>query len=110
MNFNKFAYRIVFIVLFLRLFLFNVFLFVCFFSLLFSVSVCVQQATKIKHSTPDKVSQRNLNTDDDIFFDMDGLDTRDSNMPQVTQSDDEDDDDEDFGMDSFMKKDPERCD
>lgn len=30
---------------------------------------------------------------------MDGLDTRDSNMPQVTQSDDDDgDDDEDFGM------------
>lgn len=29
---------------------------------------------------------------------MDGLDTRDSNMPEMTQSDDEDgDDDEDFG-------------
>lgn len=44
------------------------------------------------------MSQRNSNADDDIFFDMDGLDTHDSNMPQVTQSDDEDvDDDEDFG-------------
>lgn len=58
------------------------------------------QAIKIKnHSTPDKVSQRNFNADDDIFFDMDGLDTRDSNMPQITQSDDDDGDgDEDFGM------------
>lgn len=55
------------------------------------------QATKIKHSTPDKVSQRNSNNDDDIFFDMDGLDTRDSHMPHMTQSDDEDVDDEDFG-------------
>lgn len=45
------------------------------------------------------MSQRNSNADDDIFFDMDGLDTRDSNMPQMTQSDDEDvDDEEDFGM------------
>lgn len=45
------------------------------------------------------MSQRNSNADDDIFFDMDGLDTRDSNMPQMTQSDDEvDDDDEDFGI------------
>lgn len=44
------------------------------------------------------MSQRNSHADDDIFFDMDGLDTRDSNMPQMTQSDDEvDDDDEDFG-------------
>lgn len=61
------------------------------------------QTTKIKHSTPDKVSQRNSNADDDIFFDMDGLDTRDSNMPQMTQSDDEDvDDDEDFGMSEQM--------
>lgn len=42
--------------------------------------------------------QRNQNSDDDIFFDMDGLDTRDSNMPEVTQSDDEDIDDGDFGM------------
>lgn len=58
------------------------------------------QAIKIKHhSTPDKVSQRNFNADDDIFFDMDGLDTRDSNMPQIAQSDDDDgDDDEEFGM------------
>lgn len=58
------------------------------------------QAIKIKHhSTPDKVLQRNFNTDDDIFFDMDGLDTRDSNMPQIAQSDDDDGDgDEDFGM------------
>lgn len=55
------------------------------------------QATENKHSTPERVSQSNQNTDDDIFFDMDGLDTRDSNMPQVTQSDDEDIDDEDFG-------------
>lgn len=57
------------------------------------------QGSRIKHhSTPDKGSQRNFNADDDIFFDMDGLDTRDSNMPEMTQSDDEDgDDDEDFG-------------
>lgn len=48
------------------------------------------------------MSQRNFNTDDDIFFDMDGLDMRDSNMPQITQSDDDDgDDDEDFGMLQF---------
>lgn len=63
----------------------------------------VGQATKIKHSTPDKLSQRNSNADDDIFFDMDGLDTRDSNMTQMTQSDDEDvDDDEDIGATQKM--------
>lgn len=63
----------------------------------------VGQATKIKHSTPDKQSQRNSNADDDIFFDMDGLDTRDSNMTQMTQSDDEDvDDDEDIGATQNM--------
>lgn len=60
--------------------------------------VCLAlQATKIKHSTPDKVQQRYSNADDDIFFDMDGLDCRDS-VHHMTQSDDEDvDDDEDFG-------------
>lgn len=49
------------------------------------------------------MSQRNSHADDDIFFDMDGLDTRDSNMPQMTQSDDEiDDEDEDFGRDQRL--------
>lgn len=59
----------------------------------------LQQATKIKHSTPDKLQQRYSNADDDIFFDMDGLDCHDSNMQHITQSDDDEvDDDEDFGM------------
>ncbi|XP_055313512.1 uncharacterized protein LOC129574902 isoform X2 [Sitodiplosis mosellana] len=71
------------------------------FMLLNQSLVTKKHATKIKHSTPDKVSQRNSNIDDDIFFDMDGLDTRDSNMPEVTQSDDEDVDDEDF-EDSYV--------
>lgn len=63
------------------------------------VSFFIQQATKIKHSTPDKVQQRYSNADDDIFFDMDGLDCHDSNMQHITQSDDDEvDDDEDFGM------------
>lgn len=69
------------------------------FILIFNLFYIALQATKLKHSTPDKQQQRYSNADDDIFFDMDGLDCRDSNMHQMTQSDDEDvDDDEDFGM------------
>lgn len=75
-----------------------------FILIFYSVLLFALQATKIKHSTPDKRQQRYSNADDDIFFDMDGLDCRDSNMHQMTQSDDEDvDDDEDFGM-SQMKQ------
>lgn len=61
------------------------------------------QASKINHSTPDKgyQSQRsNSNIDDDIFFDMDGVDTVSStqrlNTSQILpQSDDDDDIDND---------------
>lgn len=37
------------------------------------------------------MQRSNSKTDDDIFFDMDGLDTGShNNMPKMTQSDDED--------------------
>lgn len=41
---------------------------------------------------------------------MDGLDTRDSHMPQMTQSDDEDVDDEDFGTIQAKKRMNKKCD
>ncbi|XP_031630563.1 uncharacterized protein LOC116345393 [Contarinia nasturtii] len=66
--------------------------------------VTKKHAEKIKHSTPDKVSQRNSNADDDIFFDMDGLDTRDSKMPHMTQSDDEVVDDDEEYEDSYVSR------
>lgn len=72
-----------------------------FFQLFFFVYSFVQiKPSKINHSTPDKSyqSQRsNANIDDEIFFDMDGVDVvttaHSSKSPQMlaAQSDDEDD-------------------
>lgn len=64
----------------------------------------IAQATKQNHSTPDQ-----SNLQDDIFFDMDGLDgydsgSRDAAMPESTQSDDEDidNDDQEYGKFHFI--------
>lgn len=71
---------------------------------LFTIS-SFQTVSKFNHSTPDKTYQRsNANVDDDIFFEMDGLDTTSidrNNLRSFAQSDDEDNvdnDDRDFGI------------